>query len=446
MKSLKARLGLGLALSLVTLFTIQWFAVTSYMRGVVEDYAASRLSHDMDNLLAGLSFSPEGAPVIRRESVDPMYQRPFSGHYYIVTAEPSEPLRSRSLWDFEMETARAEPGSFKIARVKGPSGQTILSLSGGFVKNGRKISITMGENVSVIESEISRFKWRYAAGSFTAMIALIILQWLIVRKGLAPLNRARDDIARLERGETDSITEDIPTEALPLVREINRLLGALRDRLRRSRESAGNMAHALKTPLASLMGILETNRAALGPSSTDSMESSITAIRERIERELNRARLAGANAPGKLFNMEKDAPDLISTLEKIYREKDLSLTWEAEPGVNTPMEREDALELIGTLLDNACKWASRRVALTSRETQGLVEITIEDDGPGLSEGDIAKIAKRGVRLDESLSGHGLGLAIAVDIVEGYSGEIDFGRSVRLGGFMATVKLPKAAGA
>ncbi len=442
MKSLKARLGLGLALSLITLFTLQWFAVTGYMRSLVEGYASSRLSHDMDNILAGVSFTPEGALEIRRESVDPMYQRPFSGHYYLIRAEPAEALRSRSLWDARFDAARPAQGQFELAHVNGPSGQTLLSLSGGFIKSGRSIVITVAEDVSSIESQIARFRARYAVGSLIALAALIILQTLIVRAGLLPLAKAKDDLAKLERGETDSINEDMPTEALPLAREINRLLGALRERLRRSRESAGNMAHALKTPLSALQQILESDGSALDAGTRKRIELHFSAIMNRMERELSRARLAGASALGRMFIAETDIPDIVATLEKIYREKGMAVTWSAEPGSIVHMDREDALELVGVLMDNACKWAANRVHIGVRDTPEGAIIAVEDDGPGLSDADISQITKRGVRLDESASGHGLGLSIASDIVESYSGAMEFGRSKRLKGFEVRVKIPK----
>jgi signal transduction histidine kinase len=441
MKSLKARLGAGLALSLVTLFTLQWFAVTHYMRSVVEGYAVSRLSHDMDNILAGVSFTPDGALDIRRASVDPMYQRPFSGHYYVVSDGEAKPLRSRSLWDTQLETARPAHGRVDIAHVPGPSGQTLLALSGGFVKSGRSVVITVAEDVSSIESQISQFRARYAVGSLISLMALIILQTLIVRTGLLPLAKAKDDLVRIERGETDSITEDMPTEALPLVREINRLLNALRERLRRSRQSAGNMAHALKTPLAALQQILESDGSALDADTRKRIASHFAAIIERMERELSRARLAGGNAPGGMFNVEADLPDIVATLEKIYREKNLAVTWSAQPGAIVHMDREDALELVGLLMDNACKWAVKRAHISVQESPECTLMAVEDDGPGLPEEDIEKIARRGVRLDESATGHGLGLSIASDIVESYSGALVFGRSKRLNGFEALVKIP-----
>ncbi|MBF0634587.1 MAG: ATP-binding protein [Nitrospinae bacterium] len=443
MRSLKARLGLGLALSLITLFALQWFAVTHYMRSLVEGYASSRLSHDMDNILAGVSFAPDGSLEIRRESVDPIYQRPFSGHYYLIHAEPSEPLRSRSLWDTQLDFSRPQQGKVELAHVKGPSGQTLLSMSGGFVKSGRSVVITVAEDISSIESQIGRFRARYAVGSLIALLVVIVLQTLIVKAGLSPLARAKDDLGRLERGETDSITENIPTEALPLVREINRLLGALRERLRRSRESSGNMAHALKTPLSALQQILESEGAEMGDGTRKRIESYFAAIMERMERELSRARLAGGNAPGRMFDAEADLPDIVETLERIYREKNIAVTWSVEPGAVVHMDREDALELVGVLMDNACKWAVKRANIGVRKSGGSVLLVVEDDGPGLPEEDIAKIARRGVRLDESATGHGLGLSIASDIVESYAGAMEFGRSQRLKGFEVRVNIPKA---
>jgi signal transduction histidine kinase len=396
----------------------------------------------MDNILAGVSITPDGALDIRRENVDAMYQRPFSGHYYIVSGATETPLRSRSLWDTQLDIARPAQGKVELAHINGPSRQTLLALSGGFVKSGRSVVITVAEDVSSVESQISEFRARYAVGSFIALLTLILIQTLIVRAGLGPLSKAKDDLARLERGETESISEEMPTEALPLVREINRLLNALRERLRRSRESAGNMAHALKTPLSALQQILESDGAARDEGTRKRIASHFATIMERMERGLSRARLAGANTPGRMFDAEADLPDMVATLEKIYREKNLSLTWSVEPGALVQMDREDALELVGVLMDNACKWAVNRVSVGVHESGQSFMLVVEDDGPGLTDEDIAKIARRGVRLDEASTGHGLGLSIAADIVESYSGSMEFCRSQRLKGFEVRVGIPK----
>ena len=170
------------------------------------------------------------------------------------------------------------------------------------------------------------------------------------------------------------------------------------------------------------------------------MTEQLELLRGRIDSELRRARVAGGHAPGSAPDLSAAIESLLATLRKLYRDRNLVIDCRIDPRVRFHGDREDLLELCGNLLDNACKWARSRVLISAREAGGTV-LTVEDDGPGCPPEGLAQIAGRGVRLDETIEGHGLGLAIASSIAASYGAELRFGRSDELRGFQASVTFP-----
>lgn len=441
MRSLQARLGTGLVASLIVLFGLQWAVVNLSLRPIAEDYVAAHLDHEIESLLSGLAFDEAGDPRLDPSRVNPVYERPFSGHYYRVAAG-DRVLRSRSLWDQDLEVPALQTGETRRLRLSGPEGKPLLVLAGGYTKRGRSATIAVAEDLSLIEGGVRRFQAAYALASIAALAALIAVQYLIVRGGLKPMERIRRDVLRLARGEIGRLSDDVPAEARPLVQEINRLVEIMDQRLQRSRNALGNLAHALKTPLSLLTQLSDEGALRADPALHGRLVQSVSAMRSLMDRELKRARLAGG-APGRRFAPATELPALVEALKAIYRDKSLAFEVRIAPDASFPGDREDLLELSGNLLDNACKWAKSRIRITVEGGPGLA-LTVEDDGPGCEPDKLALLAERGARIDEATGGHGLGLAIARDIVAGYGGEIRFGRSRDLGGFMAEVRLPPAA--
>ncbi len=441
MRSLQTRLSAGLIISLVVLFTLQWLIVSRSIRYLTEDYVASRLRHDTESLLAALStgtqFLPPGLDLQR---VNPVYNRPFSGHYYQIRTD-GQTLRSRSLWDQDLSFSDIPAGETAQAYFSGPQGKRLLLLVSGFKKEGQPVIIAVAEDLSPMESNMSRFQVRYGIVSLTILLILIMIQRLIVRAGLAPLEKVRRDITALERGEIRQLREDVPGEIRPLIREINRLLDVMGRRLQRSRNSLGNLAHALKTPLTLLMQLPYLREMERCQETRRQLIDQTARLKSLLDRELKRARLSGAPGPGQQVILGEEIGQLIDALRKIYKDRPLEFECSVPQRGVVAGDREDMLELLGNLLDNACKWARSRISLTAECKEEGLHICIEDDGPGCPEEEFERLSRRGTRLDESASGHGLGLSIVRDIVEQYSGEISFGRSEKLGGFLVSVSLP-----
>jgi len=276
--------------------------------------------------------------------------------------------------------------------------------------------------------------------------ALLLLQRSIVQRGLAPLEQVRRELPRLARGDISHLPLDAPAEVQPLVIELNRLLDLLNQRQQRARHALGNLAHALKTPLTAL-----TQLADQPPPGADDkdfwqdLRQQIEHIRRLTERELKRARIVGSLVPGQRVLLAGEIADLTEILGRIHRDRALRFDLRISPDSAFPGDRDDLLELLGNLLDNACQWAKLVVRLSADATAEDLRLRIEDDGPGCPPDQLESLQQRGTRIDESRAGHGLGLAIIGDIVAQYGGTLRLGRSGDLGGFLAEVALPYPPG-
>ncbi len=222
--------------------------------------------------------------------------------------------------------------------------------------------------------------------------------------------------------------------------ELNRLLAQVELRLQRSRQALGNLAHALKGPLSVLTRTIDA--LPVDAAERGRLNTQLTRVQTLIDRELKRARFAGEGV-GQFFNPREQLPELIEALQQMYRERDLEIVHGELPAGRLPFDHEDMLELLGNLMDNACKWAKQRVEV--QLTRGAdLQVRVADDGPGVTSDQYDKLMRRGGRLDEQETGHGLGLAIVKDLVSDYGGEMTFAKSA-LGGLEVSVTLPLPTG-
>lgn len=438
MKSLRGKLGLGLAISLTFIMALQWWLASYTLREVTQSYVQSRLQIDVDNLLAGLVFDVDGKAVLNLEQQTYFDERPFSGHYYRIETATTT-LRSATLWDQDLNVAPVNVGEKQQLRQIGPLEQPLLILVQGFRKQGQDVSIAVAEDLSLIEANITDFQRDYLLLSTGLLILLLILQTLLLHRALAPVQGVQKDLRRLARGEINSVRENVPEEIRPLVREVNRLLQLLSQRVQRSRRMVGNLAHALKTPLTILTQSARNPALDENPALRQQLEQQTQAIHERLQQELSRARLAGSPNSGARFNPATDLPPLMDVLRHAHAMLDINIQLVNKSIGNWPVEREDMLELLGNLIDNACKWCKSEVQVKLPDTDKLMVI-VDDDGPGCPPELRTSMAERGVRLDERKEGHGLGLAIVRDIAEQYQGTLSFSKS-RLGGLRVEVVLP-----
>ncbi len=441
MNSLETRLQLGLVASLVVLVGLLLWGGAKALNALAESFVAERLEHDAGALLGAVrpGRARGSGPGMRAQRVTPVYQQPFSGHYYVVRYADGETIRSRSLWDQTLDLPNQEPGAKELLLLPGPENQELLVWIGGFRKQGHRLTLAVAEDIAPLRAQIVRYQLWLAMSALAATVLLLVLQRLVVRKTLQRLDRVREELRLVGSGQAASLGESVPEEILPLVREINRLLGLLGARMQRSRNALGNLAHAIKGPLNLLIQGLDQEHSA-PPEMRRDLVAQAERIRYLTQRELRRARLAGSGAPGQRFDPEADVPPLIGALQQMYLDKRLDIQCTTVPQRALEIDREDLLELLGNLLDNACKWARSRVRSRLEEEAGVLQVVIEDDGPGVSASQLTRLTKRGVRIDESTEGHGLGLSIAQDVAHLYGGALQFSASPDFGGLQVIARL------
>jgi signal transduction histidine kinase len=435
-KSIQARLSLGLVAVLVVVGVVLAQLTLWLFEAGLQRYLENGLRKESENLLVALVRGPSGLQLDERR-ISAAYQRPFSGYYFRIDFDQGT-WRSRSLWDLDMPKPAA-PG-LSDSHELGPEGQQLLALRADYRRLGQDISISVAQDYSPVREGFRRMQQIGLGMGLVALILVLVLQRVTVKRSLRPLERARQQIAQLQQGQRSQLDAEVPVELVPLVGQINHLLSHTEDSLRRSRNALGNLGHALKTPLAVLLSLASSARLEGLPDVREQMRAQLEHIQQRLARELNRARLAGDALPGAQFDCDAELPGLLSTLGMIHGEG-LLLERDVPPGLLLPWDREDVLELLGNLLDNACKWADCEVRLGIAPSDGGYRLWVDDDGPGIPENQRLQVLERGSRLDEQVDGHGLGLGIVRDIVEAWGGQLALLQSP-LGGLRVSIDLPR----
>ncbi|MDD2048427.1 sensor histidine kinase [Pseudomonas putida] len=436
MKSIQARLSLGLVAVLVLVgLALAQLSLWLFEVGL-QRYLETGLRKESENLLIALVRGQSGLELDERR-LSSAYQRPFSGYYFRIDFEGGS-WRSRSLWDLDMP-APASSGLHTDLQL-GPENQQLLVLRSDYRRFGQSISISVAQDYTPVRDQFRRMQQIGLGLGLVALILVLVLQRITVTRSLRPLERVRGQIAQLQQGKRSQLDTQVPSELEPLVAQINHLLAHTEDSLRRSRNALGNLGHALKTPLAVLLSLASSEQLKDAPQVRVQLREQLQQIQQRLSRELNRARLAGDALPGAQFDCDAELPGLLSTLSMIHGEG-LELSQCVPPDLLLPWDREDLLELLGNLLDNACKWADSEVRLTIEEQPERYLLVIDDDGPGIPEADRQQVLERGTRLDEQVDGHGLGLGIVRDIVEVWGGQMTLQDSP-LGGLRVSIALPR----
>ncbi len=437
MQSIQSKLSTGLLLSLIIAFSSLWMMVSINIQFLAKEYIATRLEHDAEMLLSTIYFDNEGMLTIDSSRTDLIYNQPFSGHYYVVSTD-KQSINSRSLWDHKLNVETVNTGQQSRILQQGPDQQSLLIMSGGYSKQRNKLTVSIAEDLNPINKNINQFKYWFSAIAFGMLLILVILQSLILRKSFKPLTRMHTELKLLQQGQVKKLSTESPSELRPLIDEVNHLLSIMEQRLRRSRDALSDLAHAIKKPLTVIKQI--TGNEPIPDATKTILIKQTDDIYQISDHILKRARLAGPSHTGALFSFSDDLPALIKTLDMMYVDKALQLTTNTQDNIICPVDREDMLELLGNLLDNAYKWAAHKITLTI-DIDSELHICIEDDGPGTDLAKINELSKRGVRLDEKIKGHGFGLAITTDIINDYNGSISFKHSNKLGGFKADITLP-----
>jgi signal transduction histidine kinase len=452
--SIALRLAAAALVSTLIAVTAGGFALSHAFHRSVEAAFDQRLEALHRALVAALRVGRDGSIGLDRGLGDPRFDQIFSGWYWQVEDVGQEGmtdevvLASRSLWDQTLDVA-GTPGSGPVAVrqiVDGPTEGVPLRLVARTITlpdhNGPLV-VAVAADAAEIGLETRRFDRLLILMLGGLVLVATLLTLVQLRWGLAPLRRLSGDLDAIRAGRAARLDEQRPREVLPLVRAMNGVLDHDAEVVRRARAQAGNLAHGLKTPLT----LLSADIADLPEERRAAARRQIDAMRLIVERHLTRAS-AAANAAviGARTPIAPVAADIARSLERMFARRAPSVTIAVDlaPDLDFRGERQDLEEILGNLMENACKWAAGRVRVSGAAIgDGMVLVAVEDDGPGLTPDQATAALQRGRRLDERVPGSGLGLSIVSDVVEIYGGTLALTASEELGGLAARVTLPRA---
>jgi len=280
-------------------------------------------------------------------------------------------------------------------------------------------------------------------GALVVVAVCMFLGFRYVRSGLAPLTRLRARLAAVHAGRDSRVDGRYPSEVQPLVDDLNALLAHREATVQRAVAKAGDLAHGLKTPLAVLAHEADRARAAGHAELADTLAGQVERMRRQIDYHLAQARAAASGvSPGAMCVVRESVDGLVRTLARLHAARGLTLDVQVDPQHRVRVQREDLDEILGNLLDNACKWTRTKVTVASASVEQRIVITVDDDGAGVPAAKRAQVLQRGVRADEAAPGSGLGLAIVRELAELYRGSISLDDAPG-GGLRARLTLPQA---
>src|SRR5580692_1209972 len=457
LNSLALRLFLSATTWTVVILLVTGVVLSSIYRTAVERAFDRRLGVYLRSLVADVATPEENAGKFPQSIGEPLFDLPLSGWYWQVTRldAPTPDVRSsRSLWDAKLPhladlEASSAPGGERSGYADGPEGQRlrVVERTIDLGEEGRYLVAVAGD-AAEIDDETRSFDGALMITFAVLAVVLLLTTTFQVRFGLAPLKRISEGLAGIRGGKAERLEGAFPVEIAPLARETNALIDANREIVTRARTHVGNLAHALKTPLSVMMNEAAAHRD--DPFATKVSEQ-IEIMRDQVAHHLERARLAAGMAAviGTVTDVRSAVTALARTMEKIHLDRGVTINLDLSDDAKFRGERQDLEEMLGNLVDNACKWAQSRVAievfsqqLSGPDLRRVVRITVDDDGPGLSPSQREQVARRGRRLDETKPGSGLGLSIVVELAGLYGGELKLG-TAPIGGLRAELVLPSA---
>lgn len=407
-------------------------------------------------LVANVAVGGDEAHAGASPVIDPQFELAFSGWYWQITrldVTPPEIRTSRSLFATQLpkltesDSKEERRNGVRRGYVDGPGGRPLRMIEREIDAGDEgRFLVQVAANADVIQTQIERFEYALAATFLVLAVALLGSTALAVRYGLRPLRVLQQGLAAIRRGEAERISGEFPEDVAPLAAEVNLLLEANRGVVERARTQVGNLAHALKTPLSVILNEADSN----SPKLAEKVREQAGVMRRQVSFYLDRARAAArASAPGAATEVRPVIEGLVRTFEKVYRDRALTFSLDAQEGLRFRGESQDLTDLIGNLLDNAGKWARQRVVIHAErdatpDAAGRLFFNawIDDDGPGLDPQERAAALVRGQKLDESRPGSGLGLSIVADLASIYGGSLRLEESP-LGGLRASLRLPRS---
>ncbi|MDN6321970.1 MAG: HAMP domain-containing histidine kinase [Halomonas sp.] len=396
-----------------------------------------RLAATLNVIMAGVTYDTIEQQLVHDRALgDPRFDNVYSGWYWQITDGAQNTLASRSLWDQRLPVI--DNDTLSARSIPGPRGQSLRVVERDIylapLEAPLHISVAARDDMLARDiGEFQRLLWGGLVGLGVLLLGVLALQ---VRWGLAPLRRMHANLHDVEQGRAEQLDTRLPDELATLAASMNAVLARDQRLIERGRHTAGNLAHALKTPLSvmrlQLRQLPEANRAA--------WEVELARVDSAVRHHLARASAAGEGVRFAPIDLHATLAPLLNGLARLAQRRGITLRQTWPRGVKVHMDEQDIQELVGNLMDNALRWARSDVQLQVAIDEQQLTLIVSDDGPGMSEAECQQAVQRGKRLDEQRSGSGLGLAIVTDLTALYSGHMQLSRA-KAGGLEAMVTLP-----
>ena len=444
--SIHQRLLLAASLVLTAFLGLTGFALDKAFRSSAQEALQARLYSSVYALLAAAEEGEEGVLGMPPVLTDPRFNRPDSGLYAQVHGRQTD-YRWQSASGLGRELGLVQmmaPGESRIDRSELQGGEAVMSLNFGVVWedfNGRELAYTLmvAEDLGPHLEQVTAFRNTLMLWLGGAALLLLLAQGLVLRWGLTPLRQVTGALKEIESGRAEQLEGSFPRELSPLTSNINSLIRHAQARQQRYRDSLGDLAHSLKTPLAILQGLAE-RREPIGLEEQRSLGDQVQRMNQIVGHQLQRAAASGSGSLTRVLSLRQVVDRLAGSLSKVYADKGIEWLIEIPETVNFKGDEGDLMEMLGNLMDNACKYGQGRVRLTAQLDEGL-NLRVADDGPGIPPAQASQVLKRGHRVDQQLPGQGIGLAVVMDILNAYGGRLQIGSSAQLGGAEMRLHLP-----
>ncbi|MEO5772794.1 MAG: HAMP domain-containing sensor histidine kinase [Sphingomicrobium sp.] len=401
-----------------------------------------QLQTELKALIAASEIDPEGEVYLNRQLADQRFFEAYSGKYYQVSGGGVEPFASKSLWDRRLRVSEghydSEPHIYDSGEF-GPQEPLRIAERDGVIPGSKtRWRFQVAQSRDILNDQIKQLRSTLVWSFAMLGAGLLILAALQTVYGLWPLRRVRRDVALVRSGAKTRIGDAFPTEIRPLTEEINQLLAHSEAQAEEARRHAGNLAHALKTPLT----VITNAATARSPDLADTVCREAQVMRRQVDHHLARARAIGRRASVQARARVWDSLQAVErAVDRMYEHVTVDIAGDKQAQVR--VERQDLDEMIGNLVENAAKYGGGRVFVTVESAEDKVDILVEDDGSGIPSDEREAIFARGARLDTGKPGTGLGLAIVRDVAEIYGGSVQLEESEDLGGLLARLTLPVA---
>tara|TARA_B100002003_G_scaffold251465_1_gene295203 strand:- start:288 stop:1640 length:1353 start_codon:yes stop_codon:yes gene_type:complete len=445
--SLRARLLISATLVLMVFLGLMGFVLDRAFQKSAEQAVQEKLLIQIYGLLA-VSDESDGEIYLPDQLQEPQFNSLGSGLYgLVIGVEGQELWQSPSALDLQIKPADTnslhldlKPGVQKFGRVQGNGEDWLFFLSYKILWQGKGEQSTpyifiVLENMQPFDKEIAGFRNSLWGWLLAVVVILVVVQAAIMSWGLKPLHNLADDLKAIEDGKEDYLRGEYPVEIDGVTRNLNLLLSSERQQREKYRTTLADLAHSLKTPLAILQGAPAENI-------RETIDEQIPRMNEIVSYQLQRAVTKSASLIRKSIEVKPVADKLVAAITRVYEEKSVEIE-STIMDCNFFGDERDLMELLGNVLDNACKYGNGRVKMAvgnPGETTADLLIVVEDDGEGIAMADRDTVLLRGERLDTKMAGQGIGLAVVSEIVDRYSGEIEVDESI-LGGARVTIKLP-----